>query len=900
MALLKSNFSRIGILILLIVLSFILGGCEQEILSSSLELDDCRTITSSVPFWTNADGNSICKSAHDGSYRCVNEPPPRCLSWWSWSNPECGAPDCDSNFRGVEVEVTCCKPAPGGGDGTPSNGGGTADGGTPGNGTDDDVPGGNESQITNLTCEDLNNPFEFGLEPNDATWECCVGEVIQDGNVTCCDGELTDIFGAWSEPVMSDLLGEEVLYKYSADAVGPYFVSCVGESEAGECGTLGRSGSTENDNEYSFSIIDGNEILEWEEKLLFCEAQCNVLVGDDVDEAVKSGECDVVPLISTAGEPPEYIDCQEEYEEGFICYTRDEWVNAGRPEPKYEVALGCDTSGEGGYCAPLVDTEEFVRGYGSDPGRCEFAELNWLTPSGDETEGVFGSGIGYRQGGTGSQQPGEEVILFAKMDLDCNENNDIKFDLKEVRGRGPYHLEYINANLIFEDGLVWARKTLEWTNWELVFQGVQNPQFRFNLVSDGVPSRLSPILTVSRPTEECGDGLVDDVEEECDDGDLVGGDGCNATCGIEEGWSCAGEPSVCNDVCGNGITEENYGEECDLGDENSARGECSTHCELTYCGDGVEQTPNGHGLQEECDDGNENSNDGCTDSCRDAKCGDGVLWKEDGGDEECDDGDGVGGDGCDASCEIEDGWTCDVTEDPSECEEIPAEPCHIFNAVWRDESFNELSSGAHVVGTALEDGYASGDLVYLSVEGDDNCRSARATFTIYEDDIGGETEEDIYAIIEGVEFFRGNTIIVAFEGYYPEWFDENDPLGDDDPDYYFVVESPSSNDEPLTSGKLNVDEPRLSQCNDGRDNDGDGLRDLNDPGCADTNDDYEGDATSECQDGVDNDNDNLIDWDGGRNAQGQWVERDPGCCDNYNGCDVRDNSENSDGLWGTG
>jgi cysteine-rich repeat protein/probable HAF family extracellular repeat protein len=42
----------------------------------------------------------------------------------------------------------------------------------------------------------------------------------------------------------------------------------------------------------------------------------------------------------------------------------------------------------------------------------------------------------------------------------------------------------------------------------------------------------------------CGNGIVAGSEE-CDDGDTTPGDGCDATCQIETGWICAGEPSAC-------------------------------------------------------------------------------------------------------------------------------------------------------------------------------------------------------------------------------------------------------------------------------------------------------------------------------------------------------------------
>ena len=48
-------------------------------------------------------------------------------------------------------------------------------------------------------------------------------------------------------------------------------------------------------------------------------------------------------------------------------------------------------------------------------------------------------------------------------------------------------------------------------------------------------------------------------------------------------------------------------------------------------------------------------------------------------------------------------------------------------------------------------------------------------------------------------------------------------------------------------------------CKDGQDNDGDGLIDLNDPGCADKNDQSELNLNIECDDGTDNDGDSATD-----------------------------------------
>lgn len=40
------------------------------------------------------------------------------------------------------------------------------------------------------------------------------------------------------------------------------------------------------------------------------------------------------------------------------------------------------------------------------------------------------------------------------------------------------------------------------------------------------------------PPSDCGNGVIDDLEE-CDDGDTFNGDGCSNSCQVEDGWECA-------------------------------------------------------------------------------------------------------------------------------------------------------------------------------------------------------------------------------------------------------------------------------------------------------------------------------------------------------------------------
>ncbi len=121
----------------------------------------------------------------------------------------------------------------------------------------------------------------------------------------------------------------------------------------------------------------------------------------------------------------------------------------------------------------------------------------------------------------------------------------------------------------------------------------------------------------------CGDGVINLEGEECDDGNTVDGDGCDANCTTTR--------------CGNNV--HTAGEECDDGNQSSGDG-CDANCRVTGCGSGVVSSG------EECDDGNQTDGDGCDSNCKTTRCGNGVVTAG----EECDDSNVTSGDGCDANC----------------------------------------------------------------------------------------------------------------------------------------------------------------------------------------------------------------------------------------------------------
>ncbi|MEM9452651.1 MAG: DUF4215 domain-containing protein [Myxococcota bacterium] len=193
------------------------------------------------------------------------------------------------------------------------------------------------------------------------------------------------------------------------------------------------------------------------------------------------------------------------------------------------------------------------------------------------------------------------------------------------------------------------------------------------------------------PDAQCGDGLISDESEACDDGNTDDGDGCSAACEIENGFECMDEPSTCASVCGDGLVASD--EVCDDGNTDDGDG-CSAACEpengfmcvgepsvcASICGDGLVAS------DEPCDDMNVVPGDGCTELCEVENgyecmdepstcttiCGDGIVVD---GLEECDDMNVMAGDGCSDMCEVEPGFGC--SGEPSVC--APCDPSDVSN-----------------------------------------------------------------------------------------------------------------------------------------------------------------------------------------------------------------------------
>ncbi len=95
-----------------------------------------------------------------------------------------------------------------------------------------------------------------------------------------------------------------------------------------------------------------------------------------------------------------------------------------------------------------------------------------------------------------------------------------------------------------------------------------------------------------------------------------------------------------NAVCGNSRKE--FDEQCDDGNQDNDDS-CSNLCKRPVCGDGVRQ-----GSSEACDDGNTINDDACSNRCSLPFCGDGIPQISN--DEQCDDGNQISTDDCTIAC----------------------------------------------------------------------------------------------------------------------------------------------------------------------------------------------------------------------------------------------------------
>lgn len=220
------------------------------------------------------------------------------------------------------------------------------------------------------------------------------------------------------------------------------------------------------------------------------------------------------------------------------------------------------------------------------------------------------------------------------------------------------------------------------------------------LNSSSTPDACRENCTLPR----CGDGLVDSGET-CDDGAFNSdrkSSACRTDCtefrcgdGVVDGGEACDDGNSNNfDKCTNNCTwraqcgngEVEFGEACDDGNRNNLD-ECTNTCTRPECGNGVVE------FGEACDDGNSRNTDACLKSCSEASCGDGFVQTSV---EECDDGDGVDNDSCSNSCLIRAPLCGDGTLDAGEA-------CDDGNRIGNDFCSNSCATRNPVCGDGVLD-----------------------------------------------------------------------------------------------------------------------------------------------------------------------------------------------------
>jgi PGF-pre-PGF domain-containing protein len=133
---------------------------------------------------------------------------------------------------------------------------------------------------------------------------------------------------------------------------------------------------------------------------------------------------------------------------------------------------------------------------------------------------------------------------------------------------------------------------------------INGPEICDESLLNGLPNHCNALCSGITPPE-CGNGVTEGSEE-CDDANLENNDNCLSTCKLN--------------TCGDGFTSEN--ESCDSGALNGQPNNCREDCSGlvdSVCGNSIKEAG------EDCDDGDLDNDDSCSNTCSSNICGDNIC-----------------------------------------------------------------------------------------------------------------------------------------------------------------------------------------------------------------------------------------------------------------------------------